>query len=148
MFADLGWEKLLLLVLIGFFVFGPDRLPKVARDAGRLLRELRRLAAGAQEDLRAELGPEFADFDVRSLHPRTFIREQLLNGDDLPLRSPRASLRELLAQEPQHATAPAAGAATATAGTVSMNKPADSSPGEPDGAGQRRAAVPFDVDAT
>ena len=38
-----------------------------------------------------ELGPEFADVDLRSLHPRTFVQKHLLEGDlfdDEPSRGP------------------------------------------------------------
>lgn len=83
MFANLGWEEVLLLAVIGLIVFGPDRLPKAAQDAGRLLRQLRAMARGAATDLRAELGPEMADLDLRSLHPRRFV-ESALFGDDEP----------------------------------------------------------------
>jgi sec-independent protein translocase protein TatB len=36
----------------------------------------------AQSDLRNELGPEFADLDVRDLNPRSFVRKHLLEGID------------------------------------------------------------------
>jgi sec-independent protein translocase protein TatB len=81
MFSNLGWEEILLLAVIGLIVFGPDRLPKAAQDAARLLRQLRTMARGAANDLRAELGPEMADLDLRSLHPRRFV-EDLFNEDD------------------------------------------------------------------
>ena len=47
----------------------------------------------AQNDLRNELGPEFADLDVRDLNPRSFVRKHLLDGmdddfdDDKPVSS-------------------------------------------------------------
>ena len=46
MFGNLGWEEVLLLAVIGLVVFGPDRLPKAAADAARLLRQLRSMARG------------------------------------------------------------------------------------------------------
>jgi sec-independent protein translocase protein TatB len=84
-FSGLGWGEVVTLLVIGLFVFGPDKLPKVARDAGRVLRQLRQMANGIQNDLRAELGPEFADMDLRDLHPKTFVRKHLLEDDDDPL---------------------------------------------------------------
>ena len=38
---DLSMWKLLVLGLIAVVVFGPDRLPEIARDAARTLRQLR-----------------------------------------------------------------------------------------------------------
>jgi sec-independent protein translocase protein TatB len=81
-FSGLGWGEVAVLLLIGLFVFGPDKLPKVARDAARLMRQLRQMANGIQSDLRSELGPEFADLDLRDLHPKTFVRKHLLEGEE------------------------------------------------------------------
>lgn len=79
---DLSITKLLVLAVIAVVIFGPDQLPKVAAQAGRALRELRRMADGARNDLREGLGPEFSDFDVADLHPRNFVRKHLLDGFD------------------------------------------------------------------
>jgi sec-independent protein translocase protein TatB len=81
-FSGLGWEELLLLVILGLIIFGPDRLPKAARDFGQMLRQLRGMARGAANDLRAELGPEMADIDLRSLHPRRFVEDALFGDDE------------------------------------------------------------------
>ena len=70
MFHNLGWGELIVLAVIGLIVFGPERLPKAAADAVRMLRELRAMARSAASDLQAELGPEMADLDLASLHPR------------------------------------------------------------------------------
>lgn len=78
---DLSLPKLLVLGVLALLIFGPDQLPKFAAQAGRAIRELRRLAEGAQADLRENLGPEFSDFDIADLHPKNFVRKHLL--DDL-----------------------------------------------------------------
>jgi sec-independent protein translocase protein TatB len=82
-FGSLGWLEIGMLLVVALLVFGPDKLPSVARDAARLLRELRSMAQGARSQLKSELGPEFADFDLDSLNPRAFVRKHLLEGDDL-----------------------------------------------------------------
>ncbi|OHV37888.1 MULTISPECIES: Sec-independent protein translocase protein TatB [Pseudofrankia] len=82
MFNGLGWGEIAVLLLLGLFVFGPDKLPRVARDAGRMLRQLRQMANGVRDDLRSELGPEIADLDIRDLHPKTFVRKHLLEDGD------------------------------------------------------------------
>jgi sec-independent protein translocase protein TatB len=81
-FNGLGWGEIAVLCLLGLFVFGPDKLPRVARDAGRMLRQLRQMANGVRDDLRTELGPEYADLDIRDLHPKTFVRKHLLEDGD------------------------------------------------------------------
>ena len=83
-------EKLFVLLIIGMLVLGPDKLPEYAAKFGRVVRELRRMAAGAQEQLREELGPEFQDInwgklDPRQYDPRRIIRDALMEDPpDLP----------------------------------------------------------------
>jgi sec-independent protein translocase protein TatB len=79
---DLSLTKLLVLAVIAIVLFGPDQLPRIAVQAGRALRDLRRLAEGARRDLREGLGPEFSDFDFTDLDPRNFVRKHLLEGVD------------------------------------------------------------------
>lgn len=84
MFFDLNFTKLLILAVIALVVFGPDRLPGLATQAGRLLRELRKMAEGARSELQDQLGPEFSQFDINDLNPKHFVRKHLLddiNGD-------------------------------------------------------------------
>jgi sec-independent protein translocase protein TatB len=76
---DLSLTKIAVLLVLAVVIFGPDQLPKVAAQAGRTLRELRRMADGARRDLQEGLGPEFGDFDIADLNPRTFVRKHLLD---------------------------------------------------------------------
>jgi sec-independent protein translocase protein TatB len=81
---DLSIGKLLVLAVIALIVFGPNELPKMASQAGRALRDLRRIAEGAKNDLREGLGPEFADLELDDLNPKRFVQKHLfdeMNGD-------------------------------------------------------------------
>jgi sec-independent protein translocase protein TatB len=64
----IGPLELVVIAIVAVLLFGPDRLPEFARTAGRLLRQVRQMVNNAQNDLRNELGPEFADLDVRDLN--------------------------------------------------------------------------------
>jgi sec-independent protein translocase protein TatB len=121
---DLSMTKLLILGVIAMLVFGPDKLPQVARDAGRMVRQLRGLAQQARSDLKSELGDTVGDFDFEDLNPRTFVRKHLL--DDSNDVRPAAPVTP--AVTPAGTTVVAAAAA-----------PTGLGPGEP---------VPFDPDAT
>jgi sec-independent protein translocase protein TatB len=84
---DLSIPKLLVLAVIALVIFGPHELPKIASQAGRALRDLRRIAEGAKNDLREGLGPEFSDFDIEDLNPKRFVQKHLLddiNGGSAP----------------------------------------------------------------
>ena len=97
---DLSIPKLLVLAVIALVIFGPHELPKIASQAGRALRDLRKIAEGAKNDLREGLGPEFADFDIDDLNPKRFMQKHLFddaNGDS----DPRASSAQ--ATEPARA---------------------------------------------
>ena len=95
MFGINGGEFLVLAVL-AVIVIGPERLPRYASELGRFVREARRMAVGAREQVRAELGPEFDDVDWRKLDPRQYdprriVREALSDtGDDELVRPNRA----------------------------------------------------------
>ncbi|WP_119727424.1 sec-independent translocase [Thermomonospora amylolytica] len=81
---DVGLGEMLVLVVLALVIFG-DRLPQVAAQAGRTLRQLRMMANNAKRDLQEGLGPEFKDFDIADLHPKTFVRKHLLEDlDDDP----------------------------------------------------------------
>jgi sec-independent protein translocase protein TatB len=73
-----GWE-LIVIVLVGLFIFGPDRLPKAIGDGMRMLRQLRNMARNATGDLSRELG---TTVELEDLNPKTFLRKHLLSEED------------------------------------------------------------------
>ncbi|MGW3285775.1 sec-independent translocase [Streptomyces sp. NPDC001002] len=88
MFNDIGPLELVTLIVLAVLVFGPDKLPKVIQDVMRTVRKIREFSESAKEDIRQELGPEFKDFELEDLNPKTFIRKQLDN-DELGLKEIR-----------------------------------------------------------
>lgn len=72
-----GLTELAVIVVVALLVFGPDRLPEFARQAGRMVRQVRKFSEAARDDIRAELGPEYADFDLRDLDPRRAVRKYI-----------------------------------------------------------------------
>jgi sec-independent protein translocase protein TatB len=73
-----GWE-LIVIVLVGLFIFGPDRLPKAINDGLRMLRTVRQMARNATGDLSRELG---TTVELEDLNPKTFLRKHLLSEED------------------------------------------------------------------
>ncbi|WP_427017326.1 twin-arginine translocase TatA/TatE family subunit [Pseudarthrobacter sp. P1] len=83
-------EKFLLVMVVVVLVIGPSRLPGYAAKLANLVRELRRLASGAQEELKEQLGPDFQDIDWRKLDPRQYdprriIRDALTDDGPAPV---------------------------------------------------------------
>jgi sec-independent protein translocase protein TatB len=94
----LDWGEILIILLVGIFVLGPERIPVAVRWITDTARKVRGMAATAQSDLRREIGPELdelrrqvnelrsmADFDelkrLRELNPKRFIQKNVL-GDE------------------------------------------------------------------
>lgn len=139
-------QEFLVLLVVAAVVLGPERLPQYAQQLARLVRELRRMAQGATEQVRQELGSEFDDVDWRKLDPRQYdprriVREALADtwdpDDPLGLNDKPVS-----AGGPTPVGAPAAAvngsAGTAEAGAAAVRTFAD--------LGDR--TVPYDRDAT
>jgi len=78
----IGLPELAVILVVAVIVFGPDRLPEFARQAGRFVRQMRSFASNAQAELRRELGPEYADLKLTDLDPRVAIRKHILEAMD------------------------------------------------------------------
>lgn len=127
---NLGPMEILVIALVGLIVLGPDKLPELAREAGRMLRTLREMASSSRNQLREELGPEFSDVDLTNLNPREALRRAVFGDDDFSDLDPRTFLqsRDEPTEAPQR---------------VSLDKGAPAQ--RPLTPGER---APYDVDAT
>jgi sec-independent protein translocase protein TatB len=86
-FDSIGWGEIIVLALAALFIFGPERLPGLAKDAAAGLKRVRTAVTGIREQVNESLGddlPELRNLDLRKYHPKTFIRSQLLGDDDGP----------------------------------------------------------------
>ncbi len=94
----MGWPELFVVIIVATFVFGPDKLPDLAKQAGRFLRTARQMMDNAKSDLANEMGDDFAELrnlNLRELDPREFVRRNVIdamNGDDDPVRPGQRSL--------------------------------------------------------
>lgn len=73
----IGFGELAMIALVAIFVFGPDKLPDLARQAGQFARKAKEMATVARDELRTELGPAYADLELRDLDPRAFVKKQI-----------------------------------------------------------------------
>ena len=105
-----GWE-LILLVIVGILVLGPERLPEYAGKLANMVRQVRNLATNARTQLKDQMGPEFEDvdwrqFDPRQYDPRRIVREALMEDPtpepaDEP-EKPQSGVMAPVPQQPFH----------------------------------------------
>ncbi len=94
MFDSVGWGEIMVLIVAGLFILGPDRLPGAAAWLGQTIRQVKEYATGARDQLKGELGPEFDELrkpldelrGLRNFNPRTAATRALF--DDDPVQKP------------------------------------------------------------
>ena len=82
--------EFLLLLIIGLLVIGPSRLPEYTQKLANIVKEVRRMASGAREQIKEEVGIDIDDvdwkkYDPRQYDPRRIIKEALLDDDTKPV---------------------------------------------------------------
>ncbi|HET8664773.1 MAG TPA: sec-independent translocase [Nocardioides sp.] len=106
-----GLPEMAVIAFVAVLVFGPDKLPDLARQAGRMVKTLRTFANQARDELREELGPEYADLDLRDLDPRVIVKKHLYDAvnsameeedDDEEEKRPQASLPMPVTERPPY----------------------------------------------
>lgn len=125
---------LVLILVLGVVMFGPERLPEYSRKAARVFVYLRGIANNATSTLRTELGADYSDLELRDLNPKTFIakhmREEVAALDEArrELQAAEASLKQSTRQVEQEAGA----AVEAAQQPPALPAPVVSSPFDPD----------------
>jgi sec-independent protein translocase protein TatB len=138
MFANVGWGEMLVLLVAGLVILGPERLPGAIRWTTGTLKQAREYLSGATSQLRQDLGPEFEDLrqplselqKLRGMTPRAALTKHLLDGDDSFL----TGNFEKPVEKPVSPGGPTP--------NMTLNSSANSTPVEPP------ASTPFDSDAT
>ncbi|MEO5665677.1 MAG: sec-independent translocase [Nocardioides sp.] len=75
-----GLAEMALIAFVAIIAFGPDRLPVLAKQAGIMMRKAKAMANSARDEIREELGPEYADLELRDLDPRTIVRRHIIEA--------------------------------------------------------------------
>jgi sec-independent protein translocase protein TatB len=145
MLANLSWEHILVLVVVGLVILGPERLPGAIRWTGNALRQARDYLSGVTSQLREDIGPEFDDLrgplselqKLRGMTPRAVLTKHLLDGDDSFLTGNFDRPAKPVNGAPAEPVQPSAG----EAGEAGAPAVFGADPGAP-------AKTPFDTDAT
>jgi sec-independent protein translocase protein TatB len=100
---DFNMSEIVVLAVLAVIIFGPEKLPELARKAARVLNYVRNIANDAQGRLREELGPEFADLHLRDLNPKALVSKHLLEpvqAELEPLKAELEPVRAALTSDP------------------------------------------------
>ncbi|MFG2638671.1 Sec-independent protein translocase subunit TatB [Streptomyces sp. NPDC048362] len=120
MFTDVGSMKLITVAVVTMLLFGPDKLPEIVRNITKFIRAMREISERAEQEIRSELGPEYKDFKFENLHPKAFVRRNLL--DDGPRLDEIYSALDPRGEFTQVAGAMSASADVTPAGAVSTGR--------------------------
>lgn len=103
MFSSVGWGEVLVLIVVGIIVVGPERLPRLITDLKALLLAARTAIANARQELDQDFGEDFEEFrkplsqlnSVRQMGARGFITKTLLDDDDSFLTDLESSAKDV-----------------------------------------------------
>ena len=84
---DIGIGELLILGVLGLLVFGPERLPRAAADAGKWIRQIKQMAHNAKTDLADSAGIDLTETmdavkGLTDLHPRKIATSLMADDPD------------------------------------------------------------------
>jgi sec-independent protein translocase protein TatB len=145
LFIDINAPEFLILLVLAIVLFGPERLPDLARKVAKVVRYLRTIAGTAQEQLGKELGPGFENLDFRDLNPKAFVQRHLLSDVEPIVADVK---REITEAGSTIASTAMPGTADEIAGEIESVKDVD--PGGPQNlmAMATPSHAPFDPEAT
>ena len=129
-------SELILLLVLGVVMFGPEKLPLLARKAARVFVAVRNIANNAQTQLREELGPEYSDLKIEDLNPKKFVAKHM--------REEIAAIEEAKREISTVGSTVKAAATEATAAAAAKNDPT----GETETSTLMLLTAPYDPEAT
>lgn len=149
----LSWDQIILILLAALFLLGPERIPTAIKWLMDSLRKVRSFAAGAQSEMRSQLGPELDELrrqiaelqslkeiqelrQLRELDPRRMVGKNLLGSE---FSGGISGFLGLNGEGPDSAAA-ASSAAAETPPAVAATPETAAVPPPPDPAGAEAAA--------
>ena len=99
---DIGFSEIALVALVALIVLGPERLPRVARTAGALLRRARTSWSGVRDEIERELAAEDLKKSMQDLKRDIDVRGDLQEM----ARNVESASHETVVAPPAEATPP------------------------------------------
>lgn len=94
MFSSVGWGEILVLLIVGLLLIGPERLPGLIKEVRAVLLAIRNAVGEARQQLDGEFGEDIKQLskplaelnNVRQMGARGLLTKTLLEGDDSLLK--------------------------------------------------------------
>ena len=87
-FIGIGPLELLLILLLGFLFFGPDKLPGMAAKAGRLYRNFKKASFDLSKTITQELPTENRVEDLKKKIIKDLVDEPRVEKEEKPTEAP------------------------------------------------------------
>ena len=108
MFDSVGWGEIIVLVVAALFILGPERLPGAAAWLGSTIRQVKGVVAGATQQVRDEIGPEFDEWrkpldelrDIKRFNPRRAAVDLLKNTEPAAVQADQQPTRTAPSPDP------------------------------------------------
>ncbi|MCH2416384.1 MAG: Sec-independent protein translocase protein TatB [Acidimicrobiales bacterium] len=79
--GNIGSGEVLVILVLGLLVLGPERLPEFARKIGNFLKEAKRMSRSFQEELRSAV--EDPDIEMKARAQGALLSQETQNNHDL-----------------------------------------------------------------
>ena len=79
--GNIGSGEVLVILVLGLLVLGPERLPEFARKIGNFLKEAKRMSRSFQEELRSAV--EDPDIEMKARAEGALLSQETQNNHDL-----------------------------------------------------------------
>ena len=83
LFLDISFGEIFIIVTVVFIIFGPQKIPEIARKVGKGLREVKKASSEIQREINQEEKKYKTDLDVKRV-----VSESAIPGDDKKAAKP------------------------------------------------------------
>lgn len=113
-FLGIGYQELLLILVLLLVVVGPERLPQMAYQIGRAVRQMQLYARAVREEFREEI--DYLDEQYRTMRGEIELAQRTLRGEEARLNQGLAEVDGTLRAASLDAERSLAGPVSAGAG--------------------------------
>jgi len=84
LFLDISFGEIFIIVAVIFIIFGPQKIPEIARKVGKGIREVKKASSEIQREIKQEVNQYKTDLDL----------ERIVNENDQPEKGVTQEVKE------------------------------------------------------